>query len=664
MRSRLHVRHGRTRTRVRFACATVVALLLALGIGLATAPPSESAGASVVVTASIVSATSLDTTGCATGAAGRTSFGNIQPGSSNVTSVDCDVAFGSTNNAAQLQVAQGDGAGAAMWMSTTGALDATFDGPSGTGNGKVIIPVTAFDGWGYAAAVQPDGSTLVAGVCGTASPYPNVFCVMRLLPSGALDPAFDGPTGTGNGAFTFAQGSQGSDWLKRIIVQPDGKILLSGECLTGVSHYMCITRLNSDGSYDTAFDGPSGTGNGRVGVDLGNEAWSYGLALQPDGMIVLGGKCYNGSNNDFCVARLNGTTGAYDTTFDGPSGTGNGMFAFSIGASHDDGAVVTLQPDGKVVIGGACYLASGYADPCFARLNVNGSFDTAFDGPSGTGNGRFIITGTPYDDILYDGLVAPDGSLLYNGFCDQTTHDSCFVRLLPTGALDPTFDGPTGTGNGLVALTDNTAEEEVDTIRLQPDGRVIGVGTCGSTATACVTRINADGTLDTRFKGPGGANAGVASYPIGTADSGSVGADFASDGRLVLAGGCANGSAIYRVCIQRLDTGASISNYSNLGGGGDTDWASATATTNTFAACVRGVAGGASATWPSTGACTSTDSTSWNAVPTTAATIAATAAPVPDPPTAIASLRFGLRTATNQPPGSYVAPIVFSVIAP
>jgi hypothetical protein len=28
------------------------------------------------------------------------------------------------------------------------------------------------------------------------------------------------------------------------------------------------------------------------------------LAIQPDGKILLGGYCYNGSDSDFCIARF------------------------------------------------------------------------------------------------------------------------------------------------------------------------------------------------------------------------------------------------------------------------------------------------------------------------------------------------------------------------
>ena len=55
-------------------------------------------------------------------------------------------------------------------------------------------------------------------------------------------------------------------------------------------------------------------------IGSGNDA-AYGMALQSDGGIVLAGVSSNGSNNDFCVARLN-PDGTLDASFDGPGGSG------------------------------------------------------------------------------------------------------------------------------------------------------------------------------------------------------------------------------------------------------------------------------------------------------------------------------------------------------
>jgi photosystem II stability/assembly factor-like uncharacterized protein len=103
----LHV-HALTRV---LACA-------ALG-ALATVAASPAASSNVVVTTDIASATVVDASGCAPDQPGITAFGTVQPGTTVLTSTDCDVSFGSTNDTASLRLAQADGTATAMSHPTT-----------------------------------------------------------------------------------------------------------------------------------------------------------------------------------------------------------------------------------------------------------------------------------------------------------------------------------------------------------------------------------------------------------------------------------------------------------------------------------------------------------------------------------------------------------------
>lgn len=104
------------RVHPRAACAVAVVVLLALAIGSATG-----AGSSVVVTMDVASTTSLSATGCAPGTAGVTEFGVVQPGASAVTTADCVLTWGSSNDTSMLRAYQSDGTGTAM-----GAPDAAW----------------------------------------------------------------------------------------------------------------------------------------------------------------------------------------------------------------------------------------------------------------------------------------------------------------------------------------------------------------------------------------------------------------------------------------------------------------------------------------------------------------------------------------------------------
>src|SRR5207247_1649268 len=95
--------------------------------------------------------------------------------------------------------------------------------------------------------------------------------------------------------------------------------------------------------------------------------------VQQDGKIVVAGYSYNGSNDDFAVARYN-TDGTLDTSFDG-----DGKLTTPFGGSDDIGFAVAIQGDGKIVVVGRTFNGSNW-DFAVARYNADGSLDTSFDG--------------------------------------------------------------------------------------------------------------------------------------------------------------------------------------------------------------------------------------------------------------------------------------------
>src|SRR5206468_4572273 len=93
----------------------------------------------------------------------------------------------------------------------------------------------------------------------------------------------------------------------------------------GSNHHLPPALPTSAGALDTSF----GTG-GKVTTAIGSDNdQAYGVAIQSDGKIVAAGYSFNGSNNDFALARYT-TAGALDTTF----GTG-GKVTTAIGPYYD-----------------------------------------------------------------------------------------------------------------------------------------------------------------------------------------------------------------------------------------------------------------------------------------------------------------------------------------
>ncbi|MES3000084.1 MAG: hypothetical protein V4787_05290 [Pseudomonadota bacterium] len=163
---------------------------------------------------------------------------------------------------------------------------------------------------GTDVALQSDGKIVVAGYA-SAGQTPDDFYILRLTSAGELDPGFN------SGAPLTMPMSTARDRAHAVIIQSDGKILVTGE---SGSSFVAI-RLNEDGTSDTSFGIA-----GRVVLDIsGSAVGGYTAALQPDGKIVIA----SDSNADFFVARLN-ADGSLDTTFASTAGanTLGGTFAY------------------------------------------------------------------------------------------------------------------------------------------------------------------------------------------------------------------------------------------------------------------------------------------------------------------------------------------------
>lgn len=352
-----------------------------------------------------------------------------------------------------------------------------------------------------------------------------VMCAMRLTDVGAPDATFGA-----SGKF-FAAPSAGTDSAAGMAMQRDGKLVLAGFCAGNTVVQFCAVRINSDGTPDATF---GGTGKVLSAVGTGFSA-AVAVVMQSDGKIVLAGRCAGG----FCALRHN-TDGSLDTDFNGtgsvvssPSGAGNSEFPHA----------VALQAGGKIVIAGEC-AAGGSWKFCALRYTPNGMLDTTFNvnGLVVSGIGTF-----PNNNAYARGLAAqPDGKLLMGGFCgSQDAYDFCALRYLANGTLDQSF------GSAGIIRTVGSSNEQANALLLQPDGRLVLAGNClvAGTYNFCANRYTSDGILDVAFNATG---------KLATAIGG--GLDTATaiaqqlDGKLVLAGSCA-GTSNVDFCAARYDNG-------------------------------------------------------------------------------------------------------------
>jgi uncharacterized delta-60 repeat protein len=176
--------------------------------------------------------------------------------------------------------------------------------------------------------------------------------------------------------------------------------------MIGATVDFTVLRLNTDGSLDTSFDTD---GIATIAVGASSDT-SKGVAIQPNGRIIVVGESYNGTNSDFALVRLN-ANGSLDTSFDT-----DGRVTAAVGTSADSAAGIALQSDGKLVVAGYATFANG--DTTVVRYNTNGSVDTSF-GATSTLNGAptFIENGAAVvldsDVTIFDSELSANNN--FNG---------------------------------------------------------------------------------------------------------------------------------------------------------------------------------------------------------------------------------------------------------
>jgi uncharacterized delta-60 repeat protein len=356
-----------------------------------------------------------------------------------------------------------------------------------------VVPVNAFQG--------PVRVTTTAGSVSTSgdfiyNPRPNLLT--RLNPAGPL-PVCQPQTLTA-AAFSPAfilSGAGFDDGVSSVVVQPDNKVLVSGNFATydGVPTRR-LARLNPDGSLDTSFN-PGGTGfNSTI----------RSVALQADGKVLVSGffTAYNGTTVNRLV-RLN-ADGSLDVSFN-QGGTGANNFVNS----------VVVQADGKLLVAGFFTTYNGLNTGYLARLNPNGSLDTTFNS-----------NGAGFNSEVRTVVVQADGKVLAGGFFTayNGTQVGRLVRLNADGSLDTTFNaGGAGANSTVLSLA------------VQVDGKVLVGGifsTYNGTAVGRLARLGADGSLDTTFNSGGlGFDSAVSSVVVLVDGKVLAGGDFATYNDLV-----------------------------------------------------------------------------------------------------------------------------------
>jgi uncharacterized delta-60 repeat protein len=263
-----------------------------------------------------------------------------------------------------------------------------------------------------------------------------------------------------------------------------------------------------------------------IGINFGTgfNLIVYSIKLQSDGKVLVGGtfSTYQGVTYNRII-RLN-SDGSIDTSF-------------NIGTGFNGGVnIISIQSDGKVLVGGTFSTYQGVTYNRIIRLNIDGSVDTSFNVGTGFNGGVNIIS------IQSDGKILAGGNFTsYNG----TTYNR-IIRLNIDGSVDSSFNIGTGFNNWARSIV------------IQSDNKILVGGDFSiynGTTSNRIIRLNSDGSIDTSFNIGNGFNGDVDIIYI------------QSDGKVLVGGTFSTYQGVTYNRIIRLNSNGSIDTSFNVGTG-------------------------------------------------------------------------------------------------
>ncbi len=371
-----------------------------------------------------------------------------------------------------------------------------------------------------------DGKILAFGGFNTYNDVP-VGKLVRLNANGSLDTTFNNQTITA---------SSTPDTHSKIFIQADGKIVLRGiDLVAGGQLPKQLLRLNADGTLDSTFNFTQTAFIDNIAADSLGRLLITGSFTTPNGTRLLVRLNDDGSPDNSFNFTL-----AANTTLGNMTLQGNKPIVIS--DNNNNRTIYRLNEDGSPDIsftpltGMQLYLGEvqpgnkilyGINTRIF-RLNENGGNDNTFQSldlsqvvnglvTKFTGDGKivFITRSSPaiFRRFLPNGAVdpsfnqytttkfasytvQPDDSIVMGDSDLFSTGANSFVKLMPSGVPDPTFN-PGGRG------FQNLAPGTIQSIEARPDGKILLGGKfdlINNISRYRLVRLNTDSTVDTTFR--------------------------------------------------------------------------------------------------------------------------------------------------------------------
>ena len=411
-----------------------------------------------------------------------------------------------------------------------GTVDTTF-----ATNGIALSPANLSTRYFGGAALQADGKLVVVASQSHQSTTNYSFNIVRYNADGTIDTSFGG----GQVEFQFRDSSE--NYVNDVTIQADGKILVAGSVYAAVNfdtlndYDFALARFNSDGTFDTSFDG-----DGKLTTSFGFNAKDSAqeIVFQPDGKFIVGGSSGTASGPSIAVARYN-LDGSLDANF----GDAGKVTASIFGGSA---ASIELQADGKILAVGTGFTPQT-TRPIIVRFKTSGALDQSFN--PGT-PGRVIIPQGETNTATAIS-VQPDGKIIAAGTGSSTTYtDFTVSKTNADGTPDLTFGN---TGNVVTSVSDSI--DGASAVAVQTDGKIVAAGYAGIPGSigVALVRYNRNGSLDTTFDMDG-----KLILPISGISEAAYDVVIQTDGKIVIAGFKENSSSTQNFFLARFNPNGSL----------------------------------------------------------------------------------------------------------
>jgi uncharacterized delta-60 repeat protein len=245
-----------------------------------------------------------------------------------------------------------------------------------------------------------DKKILIGGAFSSYHGVP-VYNLARLNSDGTLDNSFNTSIEENSEIISIAQ-------------QNDGKILiLERQIMNSIFSECKITRLNYNGTIDSSF---------RYESDA---KFYYYFALQLDGKILIKETFFNFSDDSVNNVK----NGSYIKRLNA-NGTQDNSFKIIRLGEYENVSTISIQQDGKILIGGKFSFYQDSVNYCIARFNINGGLDSSY-----------ILVKAKDDEVLTIALQ-PDKKILIGGnFTNfNQTERKYIIRLNSNGSIDNNFN--------------------------------------------------------------------------------------------------------------------------------------------------------------------------------------------------------------------------------